>query len=100
MSPGFSPLRMRSATSDAATPPSSMECIGPPTVVFSPKKLSRYEKIGGVRRGGKASQAGVGFVGDTCSIDVHQVPEDRAVRWEVGSVLQDILERQPVVEFE
>ena len=46
MRPAFSPLRIRTATAAATELPSATECIGPPTVVESPKKLSRYEKIG------------------------------------------------------
>ena len=46
MSPAFSPLRIRTATAAATSLPSSMECIGPPTAVVSPKKFSRYEKMG------------------------------------------------------
>src|SRR3954470_1996784 len=46
MRPAFSPLRIRTATLAATELPSCTECIGPPTVVPSPKKLSLYEKIG------------------------------------------------------
>ena len=46
MSPAFSPLRIRTATAAATVLPSSTECIGPPTVVASPKKLSMYVKTG------------------------------------------------------
>src|SRR5215203_5997539 len=46
MSPGFSPFRIRTATAAATALPSSTECMGPPTVVVSPKKLSMNEKTG------------------------------------------------------
>jgi hypothetical protein len=37
---------------------------------------------------------------NACRVDVHQMPEDGAVRRKIGCVLQDVLEGHLVVEFE
>ena len=39
-------------------------------------------------------------MGDAGRIDVHQMPEDGAVRWKIGCVLQNVFEGHLIVEFE
>jgi len=39
-------------------------------------------------------------VGNAGRIDVHQMPEDGAVRWKSGRVLQNVFEGDLIVEFE
>src|SRR5829696_6122819 len=77
MSPAFSPLRMRIATAAVIRLDSSTECIGPPTIA-SPKKEPSYEKMGALAEE-ESLQRFVGLVRNPRRIDIHQMPEDRAV---------------------
>ena len=60
-------------------------------------KVRENRRVGG---GSELAQRGIGLVGNACCIDVHQMPEDGAVRWKIGCVLQDVFERQLVIPFE
>ena len=71
------------------------ECIGPPTIA-SPKKEPSYEKIGTLA-GGEFVQRAVGLVRNTCRIDIHQMPEDRAVRRKLRGIYQYFFKRLFIV---
>ena len=70
---------------------SSTECIGPPTIA-SPKKEPSYEKIGALAEE-EFVQRVVGLVRNPRRIDIHQVPEDRAVRRKSCCVDQNFFKR-------
>ena len=91
MSPAFSPFKMRIAATAATAHPFlyRMHRTADDCAIEEYVKVGEDGSVGGGR---EPVQRGIGLVRNACRIDIHQVPEDGAVRRKTCCVFQNVFE--------